>query len=69
MKLFKFKRKTNKKFTEENVLKLLETNGKISAAMIQHKFGVGYADAAKMLDAIEKKGYIRHDGQRWISKK
>ena len=67
MKLFKFQRKL--KFTEENVLKLLETNGEISAAMIQHEFGVGYGKAAMMIDTLAEKRYIKHDGKRWVSKK
>ena len=64
MKLFKFKRKL--KFTEDNVLKLLEENGCLSTAMIQHKSGVGYGKAAMMIDLLAEIGYIRHDGQRWV---
>ena len=67
MKLLKLKR--DHKFTEENVLNLLEENGYISTSMIQHKFGVGYGKAAMMIDSLAEKGYIRHDGQRWVSKK
>ena len=67
MKLFKFKRKL--KFNGENVLKLLEENCYISASMIQHTFGVGYGDAAKMIDILAEKGYIRHDGHRWVKAK
>ena len=62
MKLFKFKRKL--KFTEDNVLKLLEGNGYISASILQHKFGVGYGDAALMIDTLAEKGYIRSNEQR-----
>ena len=64
MKLFKFKRKL--KFTEESVLKILEENGYISASILQHKFGVGYGKAAMMIDLLADKGYICHDGQRWV---
>ena len=67
MKLFKFKRKL--KFTEESVLKILEENGYISSSILQHKFGVGYGKAAMMMDSLANKGYICHDGQRWVSKK
>ena len=63
MKLFKFKRKL--KFTEDTVLKLLEENGCISTAMLQHTFGVGYGKAAMMIDLLAEKGYIRHDRQGW----
>ena len=69
MNLFKIKRNTKSEFTEENALKLLEENGYISTAMIQHKFCVGYADAAKMIDILAEKGYIRHDGHRWVKAK
>ena len=64
MKLLKLKR--DHKFTEENVLNLLEENGYISTSMIQHKFNVGYGKAAMMIDSRAEKGYIRHDGQRWV---
>ena len=64
MKLFKFKRKL--KFTEESVLKLLDENGYISTAMLQHTFGIGYCDAAKMIDTLAEKGYVRYDGHRWV---
>ena len=64
MKLFELKRKL--KFTEDNVLKLLEENGCLSTAMIQHKFGVGYGKAAEMIDALADKGYIKHDGHNWV---
>ena len=64
MKLFKFKRKL--KFTEENVLKLLEENGYISTAILQHTFGIGYGDAALMIDTLAEKGYIRYNEQRWV---
>ena len=67
MKLFKFKRKL--RFTEETVLKLLEDTGCLSTSMIQHKFGIGYGKAAMMIDSLADKGYIRHNGQRWVSKK
>ena len=67
MKLFKFKRKL--KFTEESVLKILEENGYISSSILQHKFGVGYGKAAMMIDSLADKGYIRHDGQRWVKTK
>ena len=74
MKLFLFnKRKSTmmkprktKKFNEQSALLLLEENGYISTAMIQHKFTVGYADAAKMIDTLAEKGYVKHDGRRWI---
>ena len=66
--MFMFKKRENRnlKFTEENVLRLLEENGYISTAMIQRTFGVGYADAARMIDALAEKGYVKHDGQRWV---
>ena len=67
MKLFKLKRKL--KFTEGSVLKLLEENGYISASILQHKFGIGYGKAAMMIDSLADKGYIRHDGQRWVKTK
>lgn len=75
MKLFLFnKRKSTmmkprktKKFNEQSVLLLLEENGYISTAMIQHKFTVGYADAARMIDTLAEKGYIKHDGKQWIN--
>ena len=64
---FNFKRQ--QKLTEERALKLLEENGYLSTAMIQHKFGVGYAEAARMIDLLAEKRYVRHDGQRWVSGK
>lgn len=69
MKLLKIKRNTKPKFTEENVLKLLDENGYISSAMIQHKFSVGYADAAKKIDALAEKGYVKLDGHKWVKAK
>lgn len=74
MKIFLFnKRKSTmmksrktKKFNEQSVLLLLEENGYISTAMIQRKFTIGYADAAKMIDILAEKGYVKHDGRRWI---
>lgn len=59
------KPKKTKDFNEQNVLLLLEENGYLSTAMIQHKFGVGYADAAMIIDALAEQGYIRYDGHRW----
>ena len=69
MKLLKIKRNNKPKFTVENVLKLLDENGYISSAMIQHKFSVGYADAAKTIDALAEKGYVKYDGHKWVKAK
>ena len=60
------KPKKIKDFNEQSVLLLLEKNGYLSTAMIQHKFGVGYGDAALMIDALAEKGYVKHNGQRWV---
>lgn len=54
-------------FTEENVLKLFTYYGAISASLIQRRFSVSYGRAAKMIDALEVKGYIRCDGERWVA--
>ena len=54
-------------FTEENVLKLFTYYGAISASLIQRRFSVSYGAAAKMIDALAGKGYIKHDGQRWMA--
>lgn len=62
--IMKKPRKT-KKFNEQSVLALLNENGYISSAIIQHKFGVGYADSARIIDSLAEKGYIKHDGRRW----
>ena len=64
----KFIRSQNKNtiLSEENVLKLLNENGYISTAMIQRKFTVSYALAAKMIDVLAEKEYVKHDGRRWI---
>ena len=67
MTSFNFKRQ--QKLTEERALKLLEENGYLSTAMIQHKFGVGYAEAARMIDVLAEKRYIHHNGQRWVKAK
>ena len=53
-------------FTEENVLKLLNEHGSLSASLIQRHFKVGYGKASTMIDALEEKGIIQHDGHRWI---
>ena len=53
-------------FTQENALKLLEDYGKLSTSLLQRKFFVGYARAAKMLDALAQKGYIQHTPDGWI---
>lgn len=53
-------------FTEENVLKLFTYYGAISASLIQRRFNVSYGTAAKMIDTLEEKGYIKHDGQGWV---
>ena len=34
--------------------------------MLQREFGVGYAQAAEMIDILAEKGYIKYDGQRWL---
>ena len=54
-------------FTEENVLKLFTYYGAISASLIQRRFSVGYGRAAKMIDTLAEKGYIKHDGERWVA--
>lgn len=56
----------NAEFTEENVLKLFTYYGAISVSLIQRRFSVGYGRAAKMIDTLADKGYIKHDGQRWV---
>ena len=61
-----FLKNKKQKFTEETVLQLLESNGYLSTAMLQREFGVGYAQAAMMIDSLAEKGYIKHDGQRWL---
>ena len=66
MKFIQKNKKNNTDFTEENVLHSLNENGYISTAMIQRKFTIGYADAAKMIDILAEKGYVKHDGRRWI---
>ncbi|MBE6577803.1 MAG: hypothetical protein E7653_06670 [Ruminococcaceae bacterium] len=58
--------KKNTTLSEEDVLKLLDENGYLFTSMIQHKFNVGYALAAKIIDTLAEKGYIKHDGQRWV---
>ena len=63
------KPKKTKDFNEQNVLLLLEENGYLSTAMIQHKFGVGYTDAAMIIDALAEKGCVKHNGQRWVKTK
>ena len=59
----------NEEFTEENVLKLFTYYGAISASLIQRRFGVSYGMAAKMINDLEVKGYIKYDGQRWVKAK
>lgn len=61
-----FLKNKKQKFKEETVLQLLKFNGYLSTAMLQREFGVGYAQAAEMIDALAEKGYIKHDGQRWL---
>lgn len=53
-------------FNEEAVLRLLEENEIISAALLQNKFKVGYSDAAKMILALSEKGYIVHTENGWV---
>ena len=67
--LFKKRKKCNPNFTEETALQLLKSNGYISAALLQREFGVGYAKVATMIDSLEEKGYIKHDGQRLVLEK
>ena len=62
-----FLKNKKQKFKEETVLQLLESSGYLSTAMLQREFGVGYAEAAKMIDALAEKGYIKHDGKRWLN--
>ena len=69
MCLFKKKSVRPPKFTEETVLQLLKSNGYLSTAMLQREFGIGYAKAATMIDTLAEKGYIKHDGQKWIKVK
>lgn len=61
-----FLKNKKQKFTEETVLQLLKFNGYLSTAMLQREFGVGYAQAVAILDTLAEKGYIKHDGQRWL---
>ena len=63
---FKNKKAHLSKFTEENVMKFLESNGYLSTTMLQREFGVGYAQAAEMIDILAEKGYTNHDGKRWV---
>ena len=56
-------------FTEENVLKLFTYYGAISASLIQRRFSVSYGAAAKMINDLEVKGYIKYDGQGWVKDK
>ena len=63
---FILSQKKNATLSEEEMLKLLDENGYISTSMIQRKFTVGYADAAKAIDTLAEKGHIKHDGQRWV---
>lgn len=61
------KRKTRTpSLTEEAALHLLRSNGYLSASMLQREFGVGYAQAAMMIDSLAEKGYVKYDGQRWL---
>ena len=62
-----FLKNKKQKFTEETVLQLLKSNGYLSTAMLQREFGVGYAQAAEMIDVFAEKGYIKHDGKRWVA--
>ena len=57
------------KFTEENVLKLLNEHGYLSASLVQRYFKVGYGKAVTMIDILEEKGCIKSEGQRWVSRK
>ena len=57
----------NAEFTEENVLKLFTYYGAISVSLIQRRFSVSYGMAVKMIDTLSEKGYIKHDGERWIN--
>ena len=66
MFLFKKRKKENLKFSKESVLRLLEESGYISTAILQHTFGIGYGDAALMIDTLAEKGYVMHDGHRWV---
>lgn len=54
------------KFTEENVLKLLNEHGFLSSALIQRHFKVGYGRAATMIDTLAKKGYVKFNAQKWV---
>lgn len=65
MKFILFPKKCTKR-TERGVLRLLRKNGYLSTAMIQRKFGIGYADAANIIDTLTRKGYVRQDGARWV---
>lgn len=67
MNLFRLKKLHFLKFTEKNALRLLKRNGFLSTSIIQYKFGVGYAKAAQMIDALEERGYIKREGNRWIA--
>ena len=39
-------------------LKLVMKNGKASISMIQRRFSVGYARAARIIDQMETRGFI-----------
>ena len=52
-------------FTERNVLCLLEHKNFLSSSLLQRTFRVGSGTAAKMLDDMGQKGFIRYDGQYW----
>ena len=61
-----FLKNKKQKFTEETVLQLLKFNGYLSTAMLQREFAVGYAQAATMIENLAEKGYVKHNGQRWL---
>ena len=62
-----FLKNKKQKFTDETVLQLLKSSGYLSTAMLQREFGIGYAQAAMMIDSLAEKGYIKHDGKSWVA--
>jgi S-DNA-T family DNA segregation ATPase FtsK/SpoIIIE len=50
--------KEDKDVIFEDVVKLIKDYDMVSASLLQRRFSVGYARAARLLDELEDKGYI-----------
>ena len=59
----------NLKFTEENVLHVLDEAGMLNPYMMMRKFGVKFAICQEKIDELTERGIIKQEGRQWVKVK